>query len=215
MYQFGSVMYKNRVIITFGGRDDSNETIDNIYYLDLLDANSGWKESKLKCPKSSTYNATILDDETVHIVPFYVHQDHYSIPIKRLLPSKLIDQITLDIYAAEEEERMLMHGNGDSSEFTMDYREMMKVQFKQLRNWVVLSVLIGLLLVAIGVILLFFTAIPRVVGIGGISLGVVVIVVAALYAHFYRPVQVEYLLFDKGDGDLRPRERPRDSLITG
>merc|ERR1711933_566031 len=49
IYQFGYVLYKNRVIITFGGRDETNETIDDIFYLDLFNKNEGWKESKLKC----------------------------------------------------------------------------------------------------------------------------------------------------------------------
>jgi len=214
MYQFGSVLYKDRVIITFGGRDETNETIDDIWYLDLLDANSGWKESKLKCPKASTYNAAILDEDTVHIVPFYVHKDHYSIPIKRLLPSKLIDQITLDITLAAEEERLQING-GDSHEFRMDYKRMFH---GDCRLKVMLSVLIGVILTAISSILLWIRAIPDVACFGGIGAGVLVIVVALLYGRCYRPrLPVEYLLFDKEE-ELNGERRSgghRESLITG
>merc|ERR1711971_1071822 len=130
-------------------------------------------------PKPSTYNAAILEDSTVHIVPFYVHKDHYSIPINRLLPKKLIDQVHRDILTSEEETRIRLHHGDDSAEISMEYRQMLRLQLKHLRNWVVLPVLIGFIVMAIG-LLLCFTAIPQIVGIGVMAIGVVVIVAALL-----------------------------------
>jgi len=190
MYQFGAVLYRDRVIITFGGRDESNETIDDIFYLDLLDAAGGWKASKLKCPRPSTYNAAIVDASTVHIVPFYVHKDHYSIPIKRLLPSKLVDQINLDMSSAEEDEQL----SGGEHEFSTEYRNMMRLQHRHWRNRMALSVAIGLLLVAIGLIL-FLVAPVAAVGVGVVCFGATVIAAAVLWRLRHRPSQAEYLLF--------------------
>ena len=183
IYQFGYVLYRERVIITFGGRDETNETIDNIFYLDLLNKNDGWKESKLKCPKSSTYNALLMDDNIVHIVPFYVHKDHFSIPIKKLLPNKLIDQINLDIDIEE-----------NINQFGLQYKDMIKLKYKYLRNKIILSILISILISIIGLIL-YFTAKPHFAGIIVFSAGILIAVISLIYARFHKPTQTEYLLY--------------------
>lgn len=184
IYQFGYVLYKQRVIITFGGRDDTNECVDNIYYLDLLNKNDGWKESKLKCPKASTYNALLMNDEIVHIVPFYVHIDHFSIPIKKLLPTKLIEQINLDI---DIEENM--------NEYGLEYKEMIKMRYKYLRNRIIISILIGILVSSIGLIL-YFTAKPYFAGIIVFSVGILIAIAALIYGRLnFRTNQTEYLLY--------------------
>eukprot|EP01084_Bolivina_argentea_P098475 176981_1 len=165
IYQFGYVLYMNRVIITFGGRDETNECIDNIFYLDLLNKNDGWKECKLKCPKPSTYNAVLMNNNTVHIIPFYVHKDHYSIPIKKLLPNKLIDQISLDIYCDESVNK----------EFQIEYKQILNLRYKYFLNKIILSILIGAIITVIGLIL-YFVAQPNIAATIIISIGIIIII---------------------------------------
>eukprot|EP01083_Nonionella_stella_P008898 25779_1 len=184
VYQFGYVMYKNRVIITFGGRDETNETIDDIFYLDLFNKSDGWKSSKLKCPKRSTYNAVLMEDDTVHIVPFYVHKDHFSIPIKKLLPSKLLDQISFDIHTHQD-----CSGNA-----AIEYKQIVKLRQRYFLNKVIISTLIGIIVAAAGLIL-YFIAQPHYVGIAVLTMGAMMMLVSLLCGKFYKPKQPEYLLY--------------------
>ena len=90
---FGWVLYDDRIIITFGGWIQNQpfaSKCDEIYYLDLENKNGSWEESKLKCPKPGACNALIKDNKTVHIMPYFLYQDHYSIDIADILPSNLI-----------------------------------------------------------------------------------------------------------------------------
>ena len=188
VYQFGYVLYKNRIILTFGGRNEDNEVIDNIFYIDLLHKSRGWKECKIKCPKASTYNAILMkEDEFVHIVPFYVDKDHFSIPINKLLPKKLIEQVSVDVIVHSQQQ--------NCEEFGAEIEKMLKMQQRSLRNKLILCVLIGCLLIAIGLIL-YFIALPEWIGISVIFGGVLVIFAAFLYHRLFEPQQQsEYLLF--------------------
>eukprot|EP01084_Bolivina_argentea_P212056 360548_1 len=89
MGQFGYVLYNNRIIITFGGRTE-NGSVDNIYYIDTFDDNSSWKESAITIPKRGSYNAVLIDNKTVHILPFYEHSDHFYVDITNILPPELL-----------------------------------------------------------------------------------------------------------------------------
>ena len=67
MYLFDYVLYDKRIIITFGGNTITNnnqiKNSDKIYYIDLLNKNSIWKESKIKCKKSGRCNAVLVNDK--------------------------------------------------------------------------------------------------------------------------------------------------------
>ena len=78
MRSFGSILYDDRIIITFGGICGISGKMDNIYYLNLYD-NNGWKESKIKCLKSGACHALLLNNNIVHIFPYYDYKDYFSI----------------------------------------------------------------------------------------------------------------------------------------
>eukprot|EP01084_Bolivina_argentea_P212054 360545_1 len=87
MCQFGYILYNNRIIITFGGRTE-NGSIDNIYYMDTFDDNSSWKEAAVTIPKRGGYNAVLIDNKTVHLLPFYNHYDHFYVDINKIISLK-------------------------------------------------------------------------------------------------------------------------------
>ena len=84
---FGTVFYDHRVIVVFGGIAE-HRLIDTIYYLDI-GGEDGWKESEMKCPKPGMCNAVLMGD-TVHLLPYYAWNDHYSAPIAHILPRELL-----------------------------------------------------------------------------------------------------------------------------
>eukprot|EP01084_Bolivina_argentea_P164646 286226_1 len=86
---FGSVLYNDRVIITFGGEIENEVDIDKIYYIDLL-SNNGWKQSKLRLPKPGSCNALIRNKKTIHLTPFVSYADHLCVDISDVLPYSLI-----------------------------------------------------------------------------------------------------------------------------
>mmetsp|Transcript_44700 Transcript_44700/g.74004 ORF Transcript_44700/g.74004 Transcript_44700/m.74004 type:complete len:477 (-) Transcript_44700:163-1593(-) len=202
VYQCGYVLYKQRIILTFGGRDDTNECIDDIFYLDIADAKSGWRESKVKCPKASTYSALLMDEARVHIVPFYVHHDHFVAEVADLLPKKLVQRIDNDIQAAavvveDDGNKVVIDTAASDGSFHLQYQQLVSLQSQHVRHKLIISVLIGVLMSCIGAIL-FVTAQPCYAGIIIMSAGASVMVVGAIYyARFSRPAIAEYLLSEK------------------
>eukprot|EP01084_Bolivina_argentea_P267396 453884_1 len=98
---FGYVLYKDRILITFGGQTENFKLIDTIYYIDLQNNNS-WKQSKLKCPKPGFCNAVIIN-EIIQIFPNGSYCDHFSVNISDIIPLNLwqnhidiIDEIKLN-----------------------------------------------------------------------------------------------------------------------
>lgn len=184
LYQFGYVLYRERIILTFGGRNEGNECVDNIFYFDLLNKCDGWKECKIKCPKASTYNALLMEgDDIVHIVPFYVDKDHFSIPINKLLPKQLIQQINIDIIVKQQ------------NDFGVEYEIAMEMQQRNWMNKIILSVLIGIIVVIIGLILYFIHSLPQWIGIVVFVIGVLMIFSTVLCQRLFKPKESEYLLF--------------------
>ena len=79
---FGTIFYKNRYIVIFGGIEN-HTLVDCIYYLDIL-SDDGWKESDFKLPRRGMCN-TILNGDRVHIMPYYAYNGHWSIDVHRIL----------------------------------------------------------------------------------------------------------------------------------
>merc|ERR1712154_497497 len=48
-------------------------------------------ESTMKCPKSGDCQAVLVDDETIHIIPYYEYTEHFSIDVSYLIPSNLLN----------------------------------------------------------------------------------------------------------------------------
>eukprot|EP01084_Bolivina_argentea_P270382 459740_1 len=93
MAYFSHILYKDKIIITFGGWckgttaigstygiNGKSNIMDNIYFMDITN-NDGWKLSKLKCPNTGCY-AVILVGSTVHLLPRNTSNvNHYTIEI--------------------------------------------------------------------------------------------------------------------------------------
>merc|ERR1712154_306599 len=91
---FGYVLYDDRILIIFGGSTVDDKKVDDIYYIDLMSKDKeseGWKESTMKCPKSGDCQAVLVDDETIHIIPYYEYTEHFSIDVSYLIPSNLLN----------------------------------------------------------------------------------------------------------------------------
>eukprot|EP01084_Bolivina_argentea_P216141 367218_1 len=83
--QFGYVLYNNRYIITFGGETCRDKAIDSIYYMDLI-GDMKWKMSTVQCPEAGYYHALIVNNKTVHIIPYYgTRTTHFCIDICHIL----------------------------------------------------------------------------------------------------------------------------------
>merc|ERR1712228_427604 len=102
-------------------------------------------------------------DDIVHIVPFYVDKDHFSIPINKLLPKKLIQQINIDIIVKQQ------------NDFGVEYEIAKEMQQRNWMNKIILSMLIGIIVVIIGLILYFVHSLPQWIGIVVFALGVLMI----------------------------------------
>lgn len=89
---FGHILYDNRIIITFGGETKNLEWIKDIYFLDLNHKKKGWKKSKLQMDHAGACNALLINDKTVHVLPFNDYRQHYKIDIDQILPKKLINE---------------------------------------------------------------------------------------------------------------------------
>jgi len=139
----------------------------------------------MRCPKASTYNAILFeDDEVVHIVPFYVDKGHFSIPIAKLLPKRLIEQISVDVIVKQ-----------NCDDFGIEYKQLLVMQQKHWMNKLILSMLIGIIVCVIGVILYLISA-PKWIGIGVMAAGLAVLLMAVCYHRMFKPKQQsEYLLF--------------------
>ena len=87
MYGFGYLLVED-YIITFGGFANtgsgglSQQEIDDIFVLDLLNKDRGWIELNVKCPMKSVYKAILNKNNDVHLIGYY---GHFSIPLQLLL----------------------------------------------------------------------------------------------------------------------------------
>eukprot|EP01084_Bolivina_argentea_P150320 262523_1 len=84
LYGFGFVMYDDRILIAFGGSGKFKSS-DDILYLDL-NGKDGWKQCECKLPSAGYCHALLIDNKTVHILPYYQNTMYYTIDIHDLLP---------------------------------------------------------------------------------------------------------------------------------
>jgi len=89
---FGYVLFARRIIIIFGGSIERNKFIDNIYWTDILDANDGWKEAQIKCPKKGGYHALLIDKKIVHLIHF--GKEQFCMNIRDLLPRRIVNALS-------------------------------------------------------------------------------------------------------------------------
>eukprot|EP01084_Bolivina_argentea_P216339 367568_1 len=87
----GAVLYRDRVIIMFGGRTPKRES-ESLYYLDLKGIN-GWNKSKITLPKGGRYNAILMKNDKIHVLPYYSHEHHYEINVTDILPHLLLKDV--------------------------------------------------------------------------------------------------------------------------
>ena len=93
IHSFGAVLYDDRIVIIFGGffQPDSYNFIrqSKVYYLDITDE-KGWVESEFELRNASSHSALLMDEDTVHILPFYDSQQYLIVKGQDVLPESLL-----------------------------------------------------------------------------------------------------------------------------
>ena len=96
MSGFGYLLYNDRILLLFGGKVADEKPADNIYYLDILTAQSKWKEAKIKCPLKGGYHAILEQNaaqnvcDKVHLFSASPMKEHFVIDIDKLLPVSIM-----------------------------------------------------------------------------------------------------------------------------
>ena len=113
---FGYILFANQIIITFGGSIQRNKFIDNIYWTDMLNANEGWKEAQIKCPKKGGYHALLIEHHIVHLIHF--GKEQFCMNIRDLLPATLLNRLnTIDHQSQQNGPNFVPHSMNNVNNF--------------------------------------------------------------------------------------------------
>jgi len=136
MAQCGVIQY-GQYILTFGGKNNQREELNEIYCLNLRQ-NRGWSRLDIRCPMKSRYIAALDHLKRVHLFTFDKrNRRHFSIALNQLLPDQPISPIALRLSSMGSDD------NDDAPDEKEDSVQIEIYKFSELlRNSTVLNKLV-------------------------------------------------------------------------